>query len=63
MMLGDDIRNQRLQAEKDAALPQDDGAYLPARGILALFVMAEQLYELRANLAEVLNRLEDRGRL
>lgn len=67
MMLGDDIRNQRIQAEKDAAFGEgnhtDDPLYLKARGILALFVMAEELYELRQNLGILLDRLEDGGKL
>lgn len=67
MMLGDDIRNHRIQAEKDAAFGKgnhtDDPLYLQARGILALFVMAEELYELRRNIEITLEKLEDGGKL
>lgn len=56
MMQGDEIIHQRQQAERDAALDPRDGNYLFARGLLALFVCAEQLYEIRANLETLVDR-------
>lgn len=46
---GDDIRKQIQQAERD-------GAYDPARASLALWVIAEQLYELRQLISLSLER-------
>jgi hypothetical protein len=66
-MLGDEIRNHRIQAEKDAAgwTPSEESwpNYLSARQCLALFICAEQLFEFRENISILLDRLEDRGKL
>jgi hypothetical protein len=52
MMFGDDIRNHRIQAEKDAEGwgPSEETypLYLQARQSLALWVIAEQLFEVRS---------------
>ena len=56
MMTGDDIRNQRQQAQKFAIAA---GTYdLPAQQVLVLWVIAEQLYEIRANLGILIDRNE-----
>lgn len=60
-MQGDDIRNQRQQAEKDSGFANDhigvsDPIYHQARAILALFICAEQLFEIRANLETLVER-------
>ncbi len=47
IMTGDDIRNCRIEAEKYATAT---GAFeLPAQQVLALWVIAEQLHEIRMN--------------
>lgn len=54
---GDDIRNQRQQAEEDASGFDRKGyEYYSCRAILALFLCAEQLYEIRANLETLVDR-------
>lgn len=52
MMLGDDIQKHRQKAEEDASgFDVLGNEYNAARAVLALFICAEQLYEVRANLA------------
>lgn len=58
MMQADEIMKHRQKSERDAALPQDDGAYLPSRATLALWVIAEQLYEIRALFGILTERAE-----
>jgi hypothetical protein len=61
MMQGDDIRDQRMKAEQDAKVEQDaawvkpltsvlqdDPNYHLSRGVLALWVIAERLLEVRS---------------
>ena len=78
MMLADEIRNHRIQAEKDAAWSkpgydhriqaekdaawskpgydlQEETCYHLSRGVLALWTIAEQLYELRENFGMVID--------
>lgn len=53
MMQGDDIRNHRRQAESDATnVAYDDASHLR----LALWVIAEQLYEIRQLISISLER-------
>jgi len=63
MMQGGEIRNQRQIAEQDAAwvkpltsVLQDDPNYHLSRGVLALWVIAEQLYEVRALFSILIER-------
>lgn len=64
MMTGDDIQKRRQRAEEDVKLHSDihDVAglisYQNAHTSLALWVIAEQLYELRANFAILIERTE-----
>lgn len=58
MMKGDDIRNQRIEAEKDATFEETvtNPEYFKARAVLALWVIAEQLFELRSLIGISLER-------
>ena len=59
MMQGDDIRNQRTKAEEIHLQHQDVDTHV----CVALWVIAEQLFETRETFAIVLDTLQKQGKL